>query len=141
MEGYSNRSIFDSLDLDFLKPDTATTASPEVVPEVVASVWDGEEWVGFSTALSVVVAVVGLIAAVRKNMELLHRILAQLHAFTTAALRPLRRDDDGNRAAQAPPSIPSPAPTPSARNLTDSVRIEMREARCPRSGESLETTV
>ena len=139
MEGYSNRSIFDSLDLDFLRPDTATTASPEVVP---ASDWDGEEWRGFGTALSIVVAVVGLIAAVRKNLDLVHRIMSQVHAFIFAATRLLRRNDAETGAGPlATPTIPSPPPTPSARNLTDSVRIEMREAsNCPRSGE-LETTV
>ena len=109
----------------FLAAKNLTTQSAEYSS---ASMVGG--WVGGMVAF--VVALTGVIIAIRKNLELAHRILGQIFVLLNEIIRHVRREPNDDQ----PPALPPK--NRRRRNQTDDERVEMGDRPTDRIYENLE---
>ena len=126
---YFNGSIW-----DLLEGDSASETRP-----TVASTVHGTDWAGVGSGVGVLlVALIGVAVAVRRNLEAVEGLLNRLQLCLTTMTSLMRREESHTTAA--PPTAHS-APVP-WRNPTDSTLIEMREMEgqdCPPPPERRQT--
>ena len=112
---FSNESIWEHLD------DPATRAIASTVSTVAAEA----QWAGVGSGCTVLtVALIGLVVAIRRNLQMVERVLGHLQSCLLATTRLIRREDE---AAVPSPPIAHPETVVEMRNLSDSQRIGIRK--------------